>query len=75
MPAANKVDEEDAVELNKFFFMFYQRASENKENSGLKATKISPYQKELIEAKGIGMLHRACFTTEKEKKKKKEGED
>lgn len=76
MPAGDKLSDEDAVEINKFFFIFYQKATEKdyKETGTLKATKIAPYQKDLIEAKGIGMLHRACFTTER-KKKKDAGED
>lgn len=72
MPTGDKLTDEDAVEINKFFFTFYQKATEKdyKETGTLKATKIAPYQKDLIEAKGIGMLHRACFTTEKKKKEK-----
>lgn len=76
MPTADKISEEDAIELNKFFFAFYQKNGDEKykETSGLKPAKILPYQKELVDGKGIGMLHRACFTTEK-KKGKKEAED
>ena len=57
----------------KFFYMTYQRITEGKDVSTLKPEKIYGIQQELIEKKGIGMLHRALFTTEREKKERKEG--
>ena len=50
--------------------MTYQRTTENKSCLSLKPGKIFPVHQELIEKKGIGMLHRALFSTEKKSKKK-----
>ena len=50
--------------------MTYQRTTENKSCLPLKPGKIFPVHQDLIEKKGIGMLHRALFTTEKKSKKK-----
>ena len=61
--------DEDIVELMKFFYMTYQRITEEKNCLSLKPGKIFPVHQTLIEKKGIGMLHRALFTTEREKKK------
>jgi len=66
--------DEDIVELMKFFYMTYQRITEEKNCLSLKPGKIFPVHQNLIEKKGIGMLHRALFTTEKKGKKKGEGE-
>ena len=52
--------------------MTYQRIAEEKNTLSLKSGKIFPVHQELIEKKGIGMLHRALFTTEKKSKKKGE---
>ena len=54
----------------KFFYMTYQRITEDKSCLSLKPGKIFPIHQELIEKKGIGMLHRALFTTERKSKKK-----
>ena len=54
----------------KFFYMTYQRITEDKSCLSLKSGKIFPVHQDLIEKKGIGMLHRALFTTEKKSKKK-----
>ena len=55
--------------------MTYQRITEEgKSVLSLKSGKIFPVHQELVEKKGIGMLHRALFTTEK-KSKKKGGEE
>ena len=62
--------DEDVAELMKFFYMTYQRITEEKSTLSLKSGKIFPVHQELIEKKGIGMLHRALFTTEKKSKKK-----
>ena len=62
--------DEDAAELMKFFYMTYQRITEEKSCLRLKSGKIFTVHQELIEKKGIGMLHRALFTTEKKSKKK-----
>ena len=68
--------DEDIAELMKFFYMTYQRITEQKNVLSLKSGKIFPVHQDLIEKKGIGMLHRALFTTEKKAKKKGEkGED
>ena len=66
--------DEDVVELMKFFYMTYQRITEEKNCLSLKPGKVFPVHQELIEKKGIGMLHRALFSTEK-KSKKKGGDD
>ncbi len=56
--------------------MTYQRITEQKNVLSLKSGKIFPVHQDLIEKKGIGMLHRALFTTEKKAKKKGDkGED
>ena len=65
------LSDEDTAELMKFFYMTYQRITEGKNCLTLKPEKIYGVQQELIEKKGIGMLHRALFTTEREKKDKK----
>ena len=62
--------DEDVVELMKFFYMTYQRITEEKNCLSLKPGKVFPVHQELIEKKGIGMLHRALFTIEKKSKKK-----
>ena len=67
--------DEDVVELMKFFYMTYQRITQEKDCGNLKPTKIFGVQQELVEKKGIGMLHRALFTTEKKSKKKGEKEE
>ena len=67
-----ELSDENTAELMKFFYMTYQRITEGKDVSTLKPEKIYGIQQELIEKKGIGMLHRALFTTEREKKDKKE---
>ena len=67
--------DEDVVELMKFFYMTYQRITQEKDCGNLKPGKIFGVQQELVEKKGIGMLHRALFTTEKKSKKKGEKEE
>ena len=69
------LSDEYVVELMKFFYMTYQRVVEDKSCLNLKPEKSFAVHQELIEKKGIGMLHRALFTTEKEKKSKKKDED
>ena len=53
--------------------MTYQRITEEKNCLSLKPGKIFPIPQELIEKKGIGMLHRALFTTERKGKEKEKG--
>ena len=65
-----ELSDENVAELMKFFYMTYQRITEQKNCSNLKPGKIYGVHQELIEKKGIGMLHRALFTTEKKSKKK-----
>ena len=67
-----ELSDENTAELMKFFYMTYQRITEGKDVSTLKPEKIYGIQQELIEKKGIGMLHRALFTTERKAKKKEE---
>ena len=67
-----ELEDEDVAELMKFFYMTYQRITEDKNCLSLKPGKIFPVHQDLIEKKGIGMLHRALFTTEKKSKKKGE---
>ena len=69
-----ELDDDNVAELSKFFFMTYQRTVDNKSTLSLKAAKLLPFHQELIEKKGIGMLHRCLFTTEKKAKKKGEEE-
>ena len=57
------LEDEDVAELMKFFYMTYQRITEEKNCLSLKPGKIFPIHQDLIEKKGIGMLHRALFTT------------
>ena len=52
--------------------MTYQRITEGKNCLSLKPGKIFPIHSDLIQKKGIGMLHRALFSTEKKSKKKGE---
>ena len=66
------LSDEYVVELMKFFYMTYQRVVEQKNCLSLKPEKIFAVHQELIEKKGIGMLHRALFTTERKAKKKEE---
>ena len=54
--------------------MTYQRTTENKSCLSLKPGKIFPVHQDLIEKKGIGMLHRALFTTERKSKKRDDEE-
>jgi hypothetical protein len=70
-----ELSDENTAELMKFFYMTYQRITEGKNVLNLKPEKIYGVQQELIDKKGIGMLHRALFTTEREKKEKKEGKE
>ena len=70
-----ELSDEYVVELMKFFYMTYQRITEQKSCLNLKPSKIYGVQQELIEKKGIGMLHRALFTTEKKSKKKDDKDD
>ena len=70
-----ELSDEDVAELMKFFYMTYQRITENKNCRNLKPGKLFAVHQELIEKKGIGMLHRALFTTEKKKKKGGKGGD
>ena len=65
-----ELEDEDVAQLMKFFYMTYQRITEEKNCLSLKPGKIFPIHQDLIEKKGIGMLHRALFTTERESKKK-----
>ena len=68
--------DEDCAELVKFFYMTYQRITQvGKSVLSLKSGKIFPIHQELVEKKGIGLLHRALFTTEKKAKKKGEKGD
>ena len=70
------LSDEDCAELVKFFYMTYQRITEEgKSVLSLKSGKIFPVHQDLVEKKGIGMLHRALFTTEKKAKKKGEKGD
>ena len=62
--------DEDVAELMKFFYMTYQRITEERNCLSLKSGKIFPVHKKKKKKKGIGMLHRALFTTEKKSKKK-----
>ena len=69
------LSDDNVAQLMKFFYMTYQRTTEQKNCSNLKPSKIFGVHQELIEKKGIGMLHRALFTTENKAKKKGEKDD
>ena len=66
------LSDDNVAQLMKFFYMTYQRVVERKDCLSLKPEKIFAVHQELIEKKGIGMLHRALFTTERKAKKKEE---
>ena len=70
----SELSEEEIIELHKFFFMTYARATATpaKNILSLKPAKLLPIQQELVDKYGIGSLHRALFTTEKKAKKKGE---
>lgn len=74
----NTLDLEDMAELNKFFFMTYQKISEKGEASKdsskssstkdeirLKPSKLIPLHQELLEKGTIGMMHRSMFSIQK----------
>lgn len=71
----NTLSPEDLIELNKFFFVTYQRISEKKNVGTLKSSKLFPLHQELLKNGGVGLMHRSMFTvkkTKKEKEKEKE---
>jgi len=70
-----ELDDEDIAEIIKFFYLTYQRASEEENILSLWPRKIFPIHQDLIEKKGIGILHRALFTTEKSSKRKRKREE
>lgn len=65
----NSLNEEQICELNKFFFVTYDRISEIKSDISdisdirLKPTRILPFHQELIAKGKIGMIHRSLFST------------
>ena len=65
-----KLDEDDLIELNKFFFETYKRIGEKKEIGNLKSTKLFPLHQEIISKGGVGMLHRSLCVTQRSKKSK-----
>ena len=64
-----ELEDEDIVELIRFFYMTYQRVSEKENCLSLNSSKIFPIHQDIIEKKGIGILHRALFTTQKRYRK------
>ena len=64
-----KLEDEDLVELNKFFFMTYSRISDKKDVCGLKPGKLFTLHELIIKKGGVGMLHRSLFRSMKNKKK------
>lgn len=65
------MEDEDIEVLIKFFYMTYQRIAEDKNCLSLKPKKIFPIHHNLIEKKGIGLLHRALFTYQKKYNKRR----
>ena len=70
-----ELEDEDVAIIIQFFYITYQRFSEDKICLNLKPQKIYPIHQDLIEKKGIGILHRALFTTEKGSKRKRKEEE
>ena len=70
-----ELEDEDITELIKFFYMTYQRFSEEKYCLSLKPEKLFPIQQRLIEKKGIGLLHRTLFSIQKKHRIKRSEED
>ena len=66
----NNLDEDDLIELNKFFFETYKKIGEKKELGNLKSTKLFPLHQEIIAKGGVGMLHRSLFQTQRVSKSK-----
>ena len=64
------LDEDDLIELNKFFFETYKKIGDKKELGNLKSTKLFPLHQEIIAKGGVGMLHRSLFQTQRVKKSK-----
>ena len=66
------LDEDDLIELNKFFFETYKKIGEkkDKELGSLKSTKLFPLHQEIISKGGVGMLHRSLFSTQRTSKNK-----
>ena len=68
----NSLSPEDLIELNKFFFMTYQRISEKKNVGKIKTTKRIPPHQELIKNESVGLMHRSKKKKKKTKKEKEE---
>ena len=66
----SNLDEDDLIELNKFFFETYKKIGEKKELGNLKSTKLFPLHQEIIAKGGVGMLHRSLFQTQRVSKSK-----
>ena len=64
-----KLDDDDLVELNKFFYMTYSRIAEKKNVGELKPGKLFNLHESIIRKEGVGMLHRSLFSTMKSNKK------
>ena len=72
----SELSDDDASGIIKFFYLTYSRITTGKDCLSLKPGKIFPLHEDLVAKKGIGMLHRALFSTERKLKKKGEkGED
>ena len=66
--ALQNLPEEYLIEINRFFFMSYDRVAQKLDKS-TKPIKYLPIHQELMAKGKIGMLHRTLFSTKKEKKK------
>ena len=64
-----KLEDDDLVELNKFFYMTYSRIAEKKNVGELKPGKLFNLHESIIRKEGVGMLHRSLFSTMKSNKK------
>ena len=63
-----KLNDEDLVQLNKFFYLTYSRISDKKNVFDLKPGKIFGLHEIIIKKGGVGMIHRSLFRTMRDKK-------
>ena len=68
----SELTDDDAAGIVKFFYLTYQRVTTGKNVLSLKPGEIFPLHEDLVAKKGIGMLHRALFSTERKLKKKED---
>ena len=64
--------DEDIVELNKFFYMTYQRITEDKNCLSLKPGKVFPVHQDLIEKKELECCIELYLLLKRKERKRKE---